>query len=395
MKQLFNKYLEGDKVIWVISIILMILSIVSVYSFVEILVKTEGGSPFGYLMKHSFYVGLTFGVMYWIHKRDVNVFGKISKGLFYLSIILMVFTMFFGIEINNASRWIRVPFVGLTFQSSDFAKIALLLYMSVLLEKKQRLLDDWKKGFWPVVAPLLIIFGLTIKDNFSTAAIILSVGSMLLFIGNVPLKKLFTVLSGFIVLFSIVILIHKSFPEANLIPRLETWENRIFNKISDEKDILANAQALNAELAIYNGRPTWRNLGLIGQGPGKGELKEFLPEAYADFYYASFVEEIGTFWAFVLILLYIILFYRILQTGIKAKRLYQTYFCIGFGILLMIQASVNMLVCTGVFPVTGQNMPLLAMGGSAMLFTGIGIGMVQAIARQSKNKSKRKIYQTE
>jgi len=162
-------------------------------------------------------------------------------------------------------------------------------------------------------------------------------------------------------------------PDLNLLPRYQTWENRILNKMDNVDDAMANSQSMNAELAIFNGA-------IIGQGVGDGKLKEEIPEAYADFYYASFVEEFGLISAILLVLFYMILLFRIIRIALKSDILFETYACIGIGILLLTQASINMLVCTGVFPVTGQNMPLLAMGGSALIMTCVSIGIVQSIA---------------
>ncbi|HIP32498.1 MAG TPA: hypothetical protein EYG86_07040 [Crocinitomicaceae bacterium] len=390
------KHLKGDKVIWVITLIMLAFSLVSVYSFVDILVKTEGGTPFKYLFKHAIYIGLSFGAMYWVHLKDPKYFSQLSKFAFYLAIALLIFTLFFGTKVNDAGRWVRIPFVGLTFQSSDFAKLAMIIYVSRLLVKKKKLLDNWKEGFWPVVIPILVICGLIFKDNFSTAVILFGIGLTILFLGKVPIMKILSLIGGGIALLLFVVLIHKALPEMNLLPRYETWENRILNRIDDDKNVIANAQSMNANLAIYNGRITSDNFGVVGQGIGQGQLKGYLPEAYADFYYASFVEEMGPFWSFILILLYLILLFRIMRIGLAADNLFDTYVTIGIGILLLSQASVNMLVCTGIFPVTGQNMPLLAMGGSAMITTCFALGIVQAIAyKQEKKKGRSEIVDNE
>jgi cell division protein FtsW len=343
-------------------------------------VKIEGGTPFKYLFKHFIYVLIGFIMMYWIHKKDAKYVSQLSKFGFYLAIGLLIFTFFFGTKVNDAGRWIRIPFVGLTFQSSDFAKLALIIYVSRLLVKKKEQLNNWKEGFWPVILPIIVICGLIVKDNFSTAAILFAISLSILFIGKVPFSKIFITISGGIALLSLIVLLHKAAPALKLLPRYETWENRILNRMDDDQNVLDNAQALNAELAIYHGS-------FLGQGVGDGKLKEYLPEAYADFYYASFVEEFGLFSAVVLMMLYLILLFRIIRIGLRSDRLFETYVCLGIGILLLSQASVNMLVCTGVFPVTGQNMPLLAMGGSALIMTCVAIGIVQSIAyRQEKSK---------
>ena len=228
--------------------------------------------------------------------------------------------------------------------------------------------------------PIFVICGLIVKDNFSTAAILFVICMSILFVGKVPLGKLSIVIGSGIILLILLISLHKLAPQLNILPRYETWENRITNMSKGENDIMANAQALNAQLAIYNG-------GITGQGVGDGKLKEWLPEAYADFYYSSFVEEFGSIASFILVFLYLIILLRIMQIGIRSESMFETYVCIGIGVLLLIQASVNMLVCTGTLPVTGQNMPLLAMGGSALIMTCVEIGIVQSIAYK-QNKSK-------
>ncbi len=375
----YLKYLKGDGVIWIISLIMLGFSLVSVYSFVPILVKIEGGTPFKYLFKHFMYVIIGLGVMYWIHKRNPKYISQLSKFGYFVGIALLLFTLFFGTKVNDAGRWIKIPFIGLTFQSSDFAKLALIIYLSRILSKKQEQLDSWKEGFRPLIFPVLIVCGLILKDNFSTSFLLFAISLTLLFIGKVPLSKIFLTLAGIVMVGILAVGLHKAVPELNLFPRMETWENRIFNKLDNDNDVKSNAQAMNARYAIHNGQ-------IFGQGVGDGELKEYIPEAYADFYYSSFVEEFGLVSAVFLILLYVILLYRIIRIGLSSDRLFETFACIGIGILLLTQASVNMLVCTGVFPVTGQNMPLLAMGGSALIMTCVAIGIVQSIAHRISNE---------
>ena len=379
----YLKYLKGDPVIWVISLILLSFSLVTVYSFVPILVKMEGGSPIQYLYKHFIYVLIGFFAMYWIHLRDSKYFSQLAKLGFYLAVILLVYTLLFGSKINDAGRWIRIPFIGLTFQSSDFAKVAIIVYLSRLLIKYQDDLNDWRNGVFHVFWPPALICVLIVKDNFSTAALLFMICIIILFIGKMPIKKLLLINTGIILVGIMAVGIHKAAPALNILPRYQTWENRIFNKLDDDKDIVSNAQALNARLAINNGS-------VFGQGVGDGKLKEYIPEAYADFYYSSFVEEFGSFSAVLLVLLYLILLYRIIRVGLNAEKLFETYVCLGIGTLLLTQVSVNMLVCTGVFPVTGQNMPLLARGGSALIMACVSIGIVQSIAYNQQKKSKTK-----
>ncbi|MDX1652823.1 MAG: FtsW/RodA/SpoVE family cell cycle protein [Brumimicrobium sp.] len=379
MVQKYLKYLKGDPVIWIIVLLFFAISLVSVYSFVPILVKTEGGTPFKYLFKHFVYILIGFTVMYWIHKQDPKYIAKLSKFIFYCALLLLVFTFFFGVRVNDASRWVRVPIIGLTFQSSDFAKLALVIFVSKRLVSSEPYFDSWRKGFWPVVLPIILICALIAKDNFSTAAIIFMVSLVLLFIGRVPFGKIFTFLGSGLLILGFFVLIHLALPALNLLPRFDTWMSRFFKAYGEGVDSVENMQAINAQLAIHNG-------GYTGVGVGDGDLKHYTPEAYADFFYSSFVEEFGLISAVLLIFLYLILFYRILRIGLNAEKLFETYLAIGIGLLLLSQAIINMLVCTGLMPVTGQNMPFLAMGGSAMIMSCVSLGIVLAIAHK-KNPS--------
>jgi len=376
----YLKYLKGDPVIWMIVILLMSFSLVTVYSFVPVLVKIEGGTPFYYLTKHLVYVILGFFSMFAVHRVNSKYIYQISKFAYYLAVVLLIFTMFFGINVNGADRWIRIPFIGLTFQSSDFAKLALLMYLSQLLVKKEKYFDDWKEGVLPVLAPIVVICLLILKDNLSTSVMLFMLSFMLLFIGRFPFKKLAAVFATVAVLALLLVTIHKAFPELNLLSRYDTWEARFgrkyFHGPAPAEFDISNAQANNAKLAIYNGSVT-------GQGVGDGKLKGYIPEAYADFYFASFIEEFGSVSAFLLMFLYMVLLLRIIKVAWKTDVLFESYICLAIGIHLLLQASINMLVCTGLLPVTGQNMPFLAMGGSALIMACISIGIVQSIAKKN------------
>jgi len=373
MKDLFVKYLKGDMVIWVITFLLLALSIVTVYSFVPILVKMEGGTPFRYLFKHLIYIVLGFSSIYTIHRIDPKYISQIAKFSYFFAIALLIFTFLFGKEINGAGRWVQIPIIGLTFQSSDFAKLALFLYLSKLLVRKKDKLNNWKEGIFPLMAPIVIICALIFKDNLSTALLLFMLSMAVLFIGQVPFSKLATMGMVGIGLLLFIIGVHSALPSLNILPRYETWKNRLTNTITTDQNVLENAQALDARRAIHAG--SW-----FGTGVGDGKLKEYIPEAYADFYYASFVEEFGAVSAILLTFLYLVLLYRIIRIALKSDNLFETYVSMAIGLHLLAQASINMLVCTGVFPVTGQNMPFLAMGGSALIMACVSIGIVQSFA---------------
>lgn len=381
MKDLFVKYLKGDMVIWVITLLLLALSIVTVYSFVPILVKMEGGTPFRYLFKHVIYIVLGFSSIYTIHRIDPKYISQIAKFSYFFAIALLIFTFLFGKEINGAGRWVQIPIIGLTFQSSDFAKLALFLYLSKLLVRKKDKLNNWKEGIFPLMAPIVIICALIFKDNLSTALLLFMLSMAVLFIGQVPFSKLATMGMVGIGLLLFIIGVHSALPSLNILPRYETWKNRLTNTITTDQNVLENAQALDARRAIHAG--SW-----FGTGVGDGKLKEYIPEAYADFYYASFVEEFGAVSAILLTFLYLVLLYRIIRIALKSDNLFETYVSMAIGLHLLAQASINMLVCTGVFPVTGQNMPFLAMGGSALIMACVSIGIVQSFAvKQQLSKS--------
>jgi cell division protein FtsW len=251
--------------------------------------------------------------------------------------------------------------------------LALFLYLSKLLVRKKEKLNDWKEGILPLMIPIVVICGLIFKDNLSTSLLVFALAIAVLFIGQVPMSKLLTMGGAGALLLVVVIGLHTAIPQANILPRYETWKNRLANKVTTEQNVIENAQALDARRAIHAG--SW-----VGLGVGDGKLKEYLPEAYADFYYASFVEEFGFVSALILTFIYMVLLFRIIRIGLKSDQLFETYVCMAIGLHLLAQASINMLVCTGVFPVTGQNMPFLAMGGSALLMACVSIGIIQAIA---------------
>jgi cell division protein FtsW len=374
-------YLEGDRAIWILTILMLTFSLITVYSFVPVLVKTEGGTPLYYLFKHFIYILIGFGLMYLVHRQHPKTISRLSRFFFYLAIALLIFTFFFGVSVNNASRWIRIPIISLTFQTSDFAKLALIISLAKLMQRKKDLLHDWKLGFWPILWPVILILGLIAKDNFSTAVIIFGIALIMMFVGQVKFKMIGALLLSIVVFFGLVVGLHNLAPDLNILPRYETWKNRLIKSTSEERNSIEDAQSINASLAIHNG-------GVFGEGVGKGRLKLFTAEAYADFFYASFVEEFGLVGSIGLVMTYLILLFRIIRIGLKSDSLFEIYLAVGIGLILITQASVNMMVCTGIFPVTGQNMPFLAMGGSALVMVCVSLGIIQSIARVQNLENK-------
>ncbi len=367
------KYLKGDTTIWVIAIILGILSIVSVFSFIPILVKVKGLSYSYLFFKHTILLLLGFVIMYFVHKIPFRVFSKLSRILFYLSVILLVLTMLVGQSVNGADRWLKIPLVPFSFQTSDFAKIALILYLSKQLVKRRSKFNDLKVVSRYILLPIAITMFLILPSNLSTAMLIAGISFVLLIMAGFPWKWIGLSIGGVILTFLLLLQIAKFAPD--VLPRIETWRMRISRMQEDNPDPREQMQINNALTAIKNGK-------LIGKGPGNGELKRYIPEAYADFYFAALIEEGGLVTAFFIIFLYLVLFYRIIKIAVNSKNEYASLVAIGIGVGIIFPALINMMVCTKLIPITGQNMPLLSMGGTSAWFTAIAIGIVLSISTE-------------
>ncbi|MFD1551891.1 cell division protein FtsW [Putridiphycobacter roseus] len=378
------KYLKGDKNIWVITLLLGILSIVSVFSFIPILVKVKGLSYSFLFFKHFILLALGFVIMFVIHKLPFRVFSKLSKLIFYVAIILLVLTMFVGESVNGADRWLKIPLVPFSFQTSDFAKLALVLYLSKQLVKRRNEFGDLKIVGRHILLPIALTVFLILPSNLSTALIIGMIAFVLMIFAQFPWKWIGLSVGTGVMVFLMLLQIAKYYPQA--LPRVNTWNNRIENMFTAEENPQEQMQINNSLLAIKNGS-------FIGKGPGNGELKRYIPEAYADFYFAALVEEGGLVLALVLISLYLMLFYRMIRIALKIqeKNEYAALVVIGIGLIIMFSAIVNMLVCTKLIPVTGQNMPLLSMGGTSAWFTAIALGIVLSASRELETKSSESI----
>lgn len=388
MKILF-KYLKGDKNIWVIALLLGLISVVSVFSFIPILVKVKGLSYSYLFFKHFFLLLTAFVIMFWIHRLPIKIFSRLSRFIFYISIVFLVLTMFIGESVNGADRWLKIPFVPFSFQTSDFAKLALVIYLSRQLVKRKEEFNDFKTVGRFILLPIGLTIFLILPSNLSTAVLVAVISFLMLVIARFPWKWI--VLSGGagVGIFLLLMAIANVQPE--VLPRVETWRLRLVRMFSDDPKIdpTENMQINNALTAIKNGAFIFKNGRLHGpELPGNGVLKHYIPEAYADFYFAALVEEGGLPIAVFVIMLYMWLFFRFIKTGLGAEDLFATYLALGIGVLVMTQALVNMMVSTKLMPVTGQNMPLLSMGGTSAWFTCIAFGIVLGISRENNRRSK-------
>ena len=377
MKNVFT-YLKGDRVIWMIAIFLGLLSLVSVYSFTSILTSQHReASTEGFLFKHAITLITGFVLMYYAHNLKYTSFSKLAKMLIWVSVILLFVTLVAGATINSAGRWLVIPIINQKFQTSDLAKIVLIIYVARMLAINQDKISDFKTGVLPILIPVGLVCALILPENFSTAAMLFGLCLIMMFFGRVPFKYIIAIVGGAIGIFLLLILMAKINPE--LLPRLETWTNRLMNYTS--ADPAEEWQINNAHGAIYNG-------GWFGQGPGNGDQKTILPQAYADFLFAAFIEEFGSIGGIGVLMLYLIFLFRTIKIASKSEKLFGTFMVVGLGLNLVFQAFVNMAVCTKLFPVTGQNMPLLSMGGTSTWFTCISIGIILSVSRSVQNEVK-------
>ncbi|MFH0999978.1 MAG: FtsW/RodA/SpoVE family cell cycle protein [Bacteroidota bacterium] len=369
----YNLTLKGDRVIWGIFILLSMLSLAVVYSASGYLAyRHENGSALFYLFKQLSIVVSGFAVMYLTHRVKYTHFSAASKVVIWLVIPVLIITLLLGVNVNNASRWLVIPGINISFQSSDFAKIVLLTYLARALS---RLPDKNKEGkdilqyvLLHIFAPTIIITLLILKSNLSTAAIIFVSAFFMMIIGGLKPKFLIFLAGSGIVIASFGYLLVKVNP--NILPRFDTWVNRIENFNTDDPDV--NYQVIQAKIAIASNP-------LIGKLPGKSSQRAFLPSAHADFIYAIIIEEYGTIVAFLITALYLALFFRALIIAKHSQTTFGALLAIGLTFTLVIQAMINMGVAVSILPVTGQPLPLLSSGGTSFIFTSMALGMIQSV----------------
>ncbi len=372
VRKLLNN-LTGDKVIWIIVGILSFLSLLVVYSSTGTLAyKYQGGNTLYYILKHGLLMFSGLIIMYFAHLVPYKYYSRISQALIYISIPLLLITLVSGSNLNDASRWLNIPVINLSFQTSDLAKIALVMYIARLLSKKQETIKDLRQGFLPLMIPILLTVGLIFPANFSTAAILFATSLILLFIGRINLKYIFIMIGTGLVVVLILLMISQYYPK--LLPRLGTWQSRVENFM--DKDSEGNYQAEQSKIAIATG-------GILGKMPGNSMQRNFLPHPYSDFIYAIIIEEYGFFGGIVIIVLYLILLYRAVQIALRSPGTYGAFLSLGLMFSLIFQAFINMAVAVNLLPVTGQPLPLLSMGGTSFWFTSFAIGIVLSVSRET------------
>jgi cell division protein FtsW len=372
------KYIKGDRVIWTVVLLLSLLSILVVYSSVVALAyRYKGGDTASYLIKHIFIVASGIFLMYLIHKVKYSYFSRISQIAIFIAAPLLLYTLLKGVSAGEASRWLAIPGTSLTFQTSDFAKLALIVYVARMLSLKQDSIKDFKQAFLPIVIPAIIICALILPANFSTAALLFLTCMVLMFIGRINWKHMLMLVGAGVVFGALLIYLIWNHPD--LFKRGDTWKARIENFISGDTE--SNFQAEQAKIAIATG-------GVLGKGPGNSTERNFLPQAASDFIYAILTEEWGSVTAITIVFLYVVLLFRGIRIAIKSQRTFGSLLAIGLSMSLVFQAMINMAVAVNLFPVTGQPLPLISMGGTSIWFTSIAIGIILSISRENDAEQK-------
>ena len=373
MRNIFN-YIQGDKAIWGVVGLLSLFSFLPVYSSSSNLAYLYGdGSTLPYLLKHFAHLVLGFGILYGVHKIPYNYFRGLSIIAIPVIVLLLIITMAEGttIEGANASRWIRIPFVGITFQTSTLAGVVLMTYVARYLSRIKDKTVTFKETLLPLWVPVFVVLALILPANFSTTAIFFCMVVMLVFVGGYPLRYLGIILGAGLIFLTLFVISAKAFP--GVFPnRVDTWMNRVEN-FSDNTDTEADYQIEKAKIAIASG-------GLAGVGPGKSVQKNFLPQSSSDFIYAIIVEEFGLLGGMFLMVLYLFLLFRIVVVAHKSTSVFGKLLVIGVGLPIVFRAMINMAVAVELFPVTGQNLPLISSGGTSIWMTCLALGMVLSVS---------------
>ncbi|HEY0744581.1 MAG TPA: FtsW/RodA/SpoVE family cell cycle protein [Chryseosolibacter sp.] len=371
VKEWADKNLQGDKVIWAVVFALSMISILVVYSSIGTLAFKKTSSPEALLLRHTMHVLIGLAAMWFAHKVDYRYYSKISRLALLVSIPLLIYTFVNGTSVNDAARWIEVPLVG-SFQPSDFASLALIVNLAAMLSKRQQNIEDIKESLIPILFWCGTICGLIALTNMSTAILLLITCMLIMFIGRVPMKYL-------AMLFFVGILF------GALAFKFGSRGGTMINRIKDfiafnqgEKE--PSFQNKHGFIAVATG-------GIFGKGPGNSDQRNILPNPYADFIFAIYVEEYGIIGAVVLVALYLLLLHRGMKAAYNSERAFGGLLSAGLCFDLVCQAMVNMGVVVGLGPVTGQPLPLISMGGTSMVFTGLALGIVLSVSRGEQDKA--------
>ncbi len=383
---------RGDKFIWAIVVLLALISVMVVYSATGSLAyKMNRGNTEIYLFKQLAFMLIGLFIIYFLHRVNYSFYSKLAWMFFLSAIPLLIYTLFFGAKINEGSRWIRLPIINLTIQTSDYARLALFMYISRVLSRKQEVIKDFKEGFLPIIIPVAVVCVLIAPANLSTALLTGATSLLLMFIGRVSFKHIFLAIGVAAIpiglLISVAVLTHKNKPDTELVGenvkeekskglmvRASTWTKRVQDFIyAKNEDVPYQVQ--QSKIAIANGGI------LVGLGPGNSRQRNFLPHCYSDFIYAIIIEEYGLLGGAFIMVVYLIFLFRGIRIFRKCPYAFGAFLALGLSFTLAIQALANMAVSVNIVPVTGVTLPLVSMGGSSFLFTCMSIGIILSVAR--------------
>jgi len=375
MRELYNK-IYGDKIIWGIIISLGLMSIPVIYVGTSHLVHAfKGGNHSYFVLKHGIILLFAFVIAYQTSKIKHGYLSRISLVLMAMTVPLLLYTMFSGHSVSSAVRWIKIPIIGLSFQTSDLAKLSLIIYLARVLSKKKNELGDIKEVIKHLFLPVILMCALVVKSDFSTAALIMGVFLLMMFFGGVKISHFIIVLGSLGLVFFVMITI---LPE--WFPRLETWKHRLFSFTMGAEDIEGNYQKYLAEASIWDGGPIglwFSTVGKFGQPP----------QAASDFVYATILRNYGIAGGIFTIVMYLLLLFRSIIIAKRSKKIFSTLLVVGLSSGMVLQAFSNMAVAVGIFPVTGQPLPMVSMGGTSLWFTAISIGIILSVSREVGSNS--------
>lgn len=384
MNQILSK-IKGDRSIWVVIIALSFISMLAVYSSTGALAyRKQAGNTEYYLIRHFAIMIFGLSFTYVCHLLKYTFYAKFAKLLMIITMPLLLYTLLSGSEINEASRWMVIPIINLTFQTSDFAKLATVIFLAYYLTKNQDTITDFKTGFIRAFYWILPVIFLILPANFSTAALLATTCMVMLFVGRSKIVDLAKIAGAFVLLFILFVTIVLNSPNTG---RVGTWKNRIENFVNED-NVEANYQADQSKIAIASGYP-------LGKGPGNSTQRNFLPHPYSDFIYAIIIEEFGFIGGLVTLGLYLILLFRGIRIAIKSPGSFGAFLAIGISFIIVLQAMVNMAVAVNLIPVTGQPLPLVSMGGTSLWFTSISLGILLSVSKEIENEDLSEINETQ
>jgi cell division protein FtsW len=379
-KSTLQKYFKGDPILWGVIAILAAISLLAVYSSTGTLAyKYQGGNTYYYMFKHSAFLMVGIGIIWFIHQMDYRIFAKYAPLFLWVSIGLLFITLATGMSLNQASRWLTVPGVGLSFQPSELAKLALVMYIARTLARNQGE-DGAKEAFKPIMIYVGVVCGLVFTEDFSTAFLIGFIAFLLMFIGRIPIRYLLGTVGAVVLLVTVLFLASPYLP---FLHRAETWKARVERFLDDENsDSDGGYQSRQAQMAVATG-------GFFGKGPGNSKQRNFLPHPYSDFIFAIIVEEWGALGALVMVMCYMVFLFRAGVIVRGSSRTFPAFLAIGLSYLLVFQGFFNMGVAVGIFPVTGQPLPLVSMGGTSILFTCVALGAILSVSRSNMEEAQK------